>query len=329
MTGRQIKAIWIALFCINSYLLPSSLLSQENNEIVVTKKVNSPSFDNKKNSYCSERTDPSLLTWTEDFQNSNLSKADWTYAKGNSFMNKGNFVTGWGNNELQYYRIGKGKLNVNDNLYIEDGKLKIQPIFHKNKYKGFEFTSARIHTKGKRSFVFPAKISFCFKVPSGIGFWPAFWLMPVKNADWPQGGEIDIMENRGRISNISSSALHFGFSPDNKGTLVGEVMIPPKVRFQDKFHSITLVWLEDEIHFYLNNEKEPYFSANSKMPIFKKFGYPFNSAYYLIVNVAAGGIYDDYWVDKAAFCNSKECTNKADPDNGRFIIDWIEYQKLD
>ena len=63
------KAIWIALFCINSYLLSSSLLSQENNEIVVTKKVNSPSFDNKKNSYCSERTDPSLLTWTEDFQN--------------------------------------------------------------------------------------------------------------------------------------------------------------------------------------------------------------------------------------------------------------------
>ena len=31
--------------------------------------------------------------------------------------------------------------------------------------------------------------------------------------------------------------LIFGFSPDNKGTLVGEVMIPPKVRFQDKFHS--------------------------------------------------------------------------------------------
>ena len=133
MTGNQMKAIWIALFCMNSYLLSSNLLSQGNNEIVVTKKVNSPLFINQKNSYCNERTDPSLLTWTEDFQNSDLSKTDWTYAKGNSFMSKGNFVTGWGNNELQYYRVGKGKLNTNDNLYIEDGKLKIQPIFHKNK----------------------------------------------------------------------------------------------------------------------------------------------------------------------------------------------------
>ena len=61
--------------------------------------------------------------------------------------------------------------------------------------------------------------------------------MPNKDANWPQGGEIDIMENRGRISNVSSSALHFGFSPQNKGTLVGEALIPGKVRFQDKFHS--------------------------------------------------------------------------------------------
>jgi hypothetical protein len=77
------KTIWIALFYMSSYLLSSSLLSQENNEIVVTKKVNSPLFNNQRNSYCNERTDPSLLTWIEDFQNSNLSKADWTYAKGN------------------------------------------------------------------------------------------------------------------------------------------------------------------------------------------------------------------------------------------------------
>ncbi len=98
----------------------------------------------------------------------------------------------------------------------EWSKLKIQPIYKKNTSRirddesAYNFTSARIDTKNLKSFSHPAKISICFKVPKGIGFWPAFWLMPVEEIQWPNGGEIDIMENRGRISNIASSALHFG-----------------------------------------------------------------------------------------------------------------------
>ena len=321
--------VMVRPFFIFLLILPYCILANDGFETTVTKKINASAFNETKDSYCKDRVDPNLLTWREDFDKPRLSKSDWTYAKGNSFIHKGNFVAGWGNNELQYYRIGTGKLNTNQNLFIEDGFLKIQPIYHKNKFRKFEFTSARIHSKKKLSFTFPSKITFCFKVPSGIGFWPAFWLMPNKDANWPQGGEIDIMENRGRISNVSSSALHFGFSPQNKGTLVGEALIPGKVRFQDKFHSITLEWLKDEINFYLNNEKDPYFSVSSEMEAFKKFSYPFNSSYYLIINVAAGGIYDDYWVDKAAFCSDEQCSNKLAPDSGRFLIDWIEYQQID
>ena len=54
-----------------------------------------------------------------------------------------------------------------------------------------------------------------------------------------------------------------------------------------------------------------------------------NSSYHLIINVAAGGKYDDYWVDKSAFCNDKNCSNQAYPNKKRFLIDWIEYQRLD
>ena len=50
--------------------------------------------------------------------------------------------------------------------------------------------------------------------------------------------------------------------------------------------------------------------------------------YYMILNVAVGGKYDDYWVDFDAFCNDEECSNKEDPDSHRFIIDWIEYERL-
>ena len=48
----------------------------------------------------------------------------------------------------------------------------------------------------------------------------------------------------------------------------------------------------------------------------------------MIINVAVGGIYDDYWVDYDAFCKNRLCTNKENPDQQRFIVDWIEYELL-
>ena len=48
----------------------------------------------------------------------------------------------------------------------------------------------------------------------------------------------------------------------------------------------------------------------------------------MIINVAIGGKYDDYWIDKSAFCVDKVCSNKENPDDHRFLIDWIEYEKL-
>ena len=152
--------------------------------------------------------------------------------------------------------------------------------------------------------------------------------MPSEDIRWPVGGEIDILENRGRISNISSSALHFGKQWNKKSTLVGEALIPRQVRFQDKFHSISLVWKENYIAFYLDNSPDPYFTINSDHPEFQKYKYPFNRDYYMILNVAVGGKYDDYWVDFDAFCSDRACSNKENPDSHRFIIDWIEYERL-
>ncbi len=97
------------------------------------------------------------------------------------------------------------------------------------------------------------------------------------------------MENRGRIAEVASSALHYGKTATNKSTLVGEAMIPKAVNFQESFHSITFEWLEDELNFYLDNDTKPYFTVNSKLDAFNKFGYPFNSSYYLIINLLLEG----------------------------------------
>ncbi len=318
-------------------LLSSLLILGDEGDIVETKTVNLISYSNDKSSYCKDRTPEEDLIWHEDFDESSLSSETWDYSTTNGFYDGRTYVSGWGNGELQYYTKPSRKektTNTTNNLFIEDGYLKIQPIYKENISRirsdesSFNFTSARINTRNLRSFTYPSKISICFKVPKGIGFWPAFWLMPVEDISWPRGGEIDIMENRGRISNISSSALHFGKKWNNKSTIVGEALIPKEVRFQDKFHSISLIWKKDSIAFYLDDDPEPYFAIDSEHPEFKKYNYPFNREFYMILNVAVGGKYDDYWVDYDAFCQDKECTNKSNPDKHRFIVDWIEYQKL-
>ena len=307
----------------------TSLISDEG-DIVVSQTINSEDYLIDKESYCRNRTSDEQLDWYEEFQENSLSKSTWKYAVSNGFEDRGQYIPGWGNGELQYYtkplRKNK-KTHTSKNLFIENGLLKIQPTY--NKYKGFNFTSARIDTKALKNFTYPSRITVCFKVPTGVGFWPAFWLMPDEDILWPQGGEIDIMENRGRISNVSSSALHFGKKYDNKSTLVGEVLIPRSVKFQEKYHSVSLLWQEDKIEFYLDNEKNPYFAIDKNHPEFADYPYPFNREYYMIINVAVGGKYDDYWVDKDAFCTDSKCSNKEKPDNHRFLIDWIEYEQLD
>ena len=310
------------------FLIFSISLISDEGDIVERKIIDTEIYKKNLKSFCRPKLKNNESTWFEDFDNPQLSRNVWNYSISNGFYDGRTYISGWGNGELQYYTKPKknNKNYTTKNLFIEDGLLKIQPI--RKPYKGFKYTSSRINTKGLRDFSFPSEITICFKVPSGIGFWPAFWLMPIEDIRWPQGGEIDILENRGRITNISSSALHFGKKWGDKSTLVGEVLIPSYANFQDTFHSITFRWEQDKLSFFLDDNIEPYFYIDKSHPEFKKYEYPFNRTYYMILNVAVGGKYDNYLTDKNAFCNNKECSNKEFPDKHRFLIDWIEYKEL-
>ena len=74
--------------------------------------------------------------------------------------------------------------------------------------------------------------------------------MPSEDIRWPVGGEIDILENRGRISNISSSALHFGKQWNKKSTLVGEALIPRQVPSRINF--IYIFGMEGKCYYFLS-----------------------------------------------------------------------------
>ena len=116
------------------------------------------------------------LVWQDEFTNG--ISADWNFETGNG-------GGGWGNNELEYYR--------RENATVENGQLVITA--KRESFGGFNYTSARMTTQGKKSWKF-GKIEARIKMPPGRGLYPCFWL----NSDYDENGslswppEIDILE---------------------------------------------------------------------------------------------------------------------------------------
>ena len=310
-------------------------------------------YSEDKPSYCKDPLNDSSNYWLENFDTDVLDNNTFTYQLGNGFNAiDGSFVGGWGNNELQYY-TGPGEgyaknydsiTNTTENLFIEDGYLKIQPIYDTNDVFQDPFcsdgscayewphTSARVITSSKKIFEKPSRITICFKVPDGTGHWPAIWMLPQGFIEgtktWPTDGEIDLMEARGRVANEIGSTLHFGNSM-NRVMINKAETVPNSVNFHDKFHSVTFEWEENSIKVFLDTQETPFYEETSNSTEFNSNYYPFNESFYLLLNVASGGDYDTFGVDTNMYCHDKECSNLSDPDRGRLIIDYIEYKSID
>ena len=166
--------LFILIFLLLSYsLFADKIFEYQVIDNSLTTLINSDAFRENKNSYCKDRSNPSKIIWSEDFSNSVLDSQTWSYSVGNAFVSGTTTVYGWGNNEKQYYRDQKySETYTSDNLFIEDGFLKIQPM--NKKYRSFEYTSARINTNGKKTFSFPSKITFCFKYLQVQGYGQLF-----------------------------------------------------------------------------------------------------------------------------------------------------------
>ena len=124
------------------------------------------------------------LVWADDFEETSLDSTKWDLQVGTGTQLG---LTGWGNNELQYYTDGTRNLAFDgDHLIIEA---------RKENYEGMNYTSSKLVTQGKQSWTY-GKFEIRAKLPETQGIWPALWMMPSesKYGAWPQSGEIDIME---------------------------------------------------------------------------------------------------------------------------------------
>jgi PKD repeat protein len=186
----------------------------------------------------------------------------WGYDLGNN--------NGWGNNEAQYYT------NRTQNAVVSNGTLKINLI--KEAYQGYNYTSARLLSKGKYSMKY-GKVEIRAKIPSGGGTWPALWMLGdnIDSVGWPACGEIDIMEHVGNQLNRIFGTLHYpGRSGGNADG--ASVMIPNATT---EFHIYSMEWNASTIKIYVDNQL--FFTYNNSA------NSPFNQNFFFIMNVAMGG----------------------------------------
>ena len=201
------------------------------------------------------------LVWSDEF--TTKIGPDWT-------LETGRGISGWGNNELQYYR--------QENATIENGALVITA--KKENFGGAKYTSARLKTQGLKSWTY-GKVEARILLPSFEGSWPAFWMLGenITSVGWPACGEIDIMEHI-NISNEVHGTIHWQDHNSQYAHYGAGISInlsgyhTYSVEWDDKF----IKWFIDGVQFHIVNIENGVNGTSE-----------FHNDFFILLNMAIGG----------------------------------------
>lgn len=263
----------------------------------------------------SHKSDEDLIFF-DDFDSGEINRSIWNVR-----------VTGpIFNNEQQAY------IDSNKTVYLEhsiddaNGVLVIhphlQPGFVTTEKINLDFISGRIDTRDKFEFQF-CTVSARIRFTSRPGFWPAFWTLGA-SGEWPECGEIDIMENVGE-SDWASVAVHGpGYS--------GETPLVNKKFFlkddgAESWHIYTLdCQTPNKLFFYMDGE----LVYRVTKPMVEFYGpWVFGGDKYLLLNFAIGGTYPfkTNGVRFPYYGIPQETVDSMGSDNARMLVDWVKVSK--
>ncbi|KAJ4387793.1 hypothetical protein N0V93_008395 [Gnomoniopsis smithogilvyi] len=240
------------------------------------------------------------LTWSDDFvgtANSLPNTADWTAVTGTSYPGG---AANWGTNEIETYTSSTENVALTGN-----GVLGITA----RKDSAGAWTSARLETV-RQDFQCAAggkmRIQGSLSLPplgeNGVGYWPAFWALGGNFRDgytnWPQVGELDIMENINAINKVYGT-LHCGINPggpcDETNGLSGNA-VPNGTALQGNFHTFTIeVDRTDSsleaVRWFLDGSL--YWQVLSTSMDATTWDQSVHNSFYIILNLAIGGSFPD------------------------------------
>lgn len=242
------------------------------------------------------------LTWSDEFDGDEVDRTKWDFDIGNGFYSytANMWISGWGNEELQYYT------DRPKNALVDDGKLRIRAL--KESLHQCGFTSARLKTrKQDGSPLFNQKygrFEFRAKLPTGKGVWPALWMLPQDETygTWPASGEIDVMEAKGHEPQRVLGSMHYGACWPNNTHTSNEYLLAEDDSIAN-FHVYALEWEPGELRWYVDDTlhaTETFWWSSSKTDgsngvnptkesDLNRWPAPFDQPFCLVMNVAIGG----------------------------------------
>lgn len=251
------------------------------------------------------------LSWSDDFEGPAGQLPDpsnWVIEIGSGPNNDG-----WGNAELQYYT------DRPDNVSL-DGNGHLAITARRESFAGAPYTSARIKTQGLFEQAY-GRFEARLKMPWGPGIWPAFWMLGsnIDRVEWPQCGEIDIMEYRGQEPNIIHGSVHgpgysggepitksYGFETD---------------RFDTDFHVFAIEWGEGFINYFVDDVLYQQITAedvdrirNQQKSSDPQVEWVFDQPFFILLNVAVGGNYVGFPAAETSFPQT-------------MLVDWVRVYK--
>ncbi|MEV0234809.1 lectin [Nonomuraea sp. NPDC050786] len=232
---------------------------------------------------------PGPLVWSDEFNGAAGAAVDqskWRFDIGGS---------GWGNNEQQYYTSStrNAAMDGAGNLVIT--ARRENPSNYQCHYGTCQYTSARLLTAATFTRAY-GRFEARMKLPRGQGIWPAFWMLgnDIGSVQWPNSGEIDIMENIGREPSTVHGTIH---GPGYSGS--GGIGAPYSINgaFADAFHTFAVDWSPNLIIWYVDGveyqRRTPADLGGNR--------WVFDHPFFLIMNVAVGGYWPGYPDASTAF----------------------------
>lgn len=223
------------------------------------------------------------LAWNDDFTGSYIDRNNWADRKATS------------DNEYQYFQNDANNLFINNDV---DGNscLVLQAVKETvtTNDRIYEYTSGGVDTYGKFDFK-TGYVEMRAKLPQGAGLWSGFWFGGTSNRDgetnWPENGEIDVIEHYGYKADTVFHNFHYA-TYDEAGNIVankirpydGEYTTVIDSNFYESFHTFGCEWTEEYVAYYVDGVMTHKYVKDAAT-----FAEINNEDMYLLVTLAVGG----------------------------------------
>ena len=229
---------------------------------------------------------------SDEFNGTSLNTNLWNYYTG-----------GWKDENQQ---VQNCYTSEEENVNVSGGSLNLVGLYKPGKTctgntKTGNFTSGFVQTKGKASFKY-GYIEARIKMPKNKSTWPGFWMSPSDKqyGEWPNSGEIDIVEAKGSNYKFAASDAHWRDKNTPTGQTGGHRSrqgVIPSTKFDTndttEWHTYGVKWTEGKLEYFIDGELHHTITEFKNSNSTGNPNGPFDQDFFLRLNLAIGGNYID------------------------------------